>query len=749
MLLNALAILLVTPQCGPLPAKPACADALAVWADGCPRRWVCPADMAAESLTRIDLSDAWLPRIFRAGSPEDQPYRSVYRKLAAGQIDDDEVEGRAERDQFFETYGIFPNLTVVRDRLLQAERHACRDAVDDTELAAYDRVISAYEKTDKQRKRIRAANGLERRFRKVLVQRASDTIKAAAKARAKAIAAAKAAAKTAQKAAVKAKARAERAAQAAQKAAATAAAVKAKGQAASTPIKQAASAKAFAASAAAAQVTADKAAAAQAQAQEAVAAAAAAKAAADELVAQAPPETPVPTADDFTLADIEALGEEKRWRWSVGKWKRSYPQVEAVRAAQEHLVCEGMMSKVAYPGLFDHRVFIPLQAFQRKMMLGARSHLDAETRDSFVLDSRVADYRALMRGLRERVRAASGLIEDGSALGKWGTVFGQQLDTEEYRHPLPGVPMGNGAPDYLSPATEAAAKALGWTSAEAAIARLATMTDLKDLAIAVALPPPPPWHSPHMPLRAEIDRGDVWYDYPVTPEGKPRYQPIERRAHITLYTRHGDAEVALVRWPTTIGSWKKEVLEDGTTAYKYKNSDVGERVWRTLVAGPSWLPPKSTPNEDLVERRHGRYRAKRDIFGPSYASAFGLVMLIHNKPVQRGDETKYYDFGIRVHGSVSYRSIVRGTSHGCHRLFNHLAVRLGDFVLRHRKHTIEGPIPTSYGRTFTHKGHTIQVRIPSRGFGYTLDPPVPVNVLRGRVRGRTRRAPKEAQPVPE
>ena len=124
-------------------------------------------------------------------------------------------------------------------------------------------------------------------------------------------------------------------------------------------------------------------------------------------------------------------------------------------------------------------------------------------------------------------------------------------------------------------------------------------------------------------------------------------------------------------------------------------------------------------------------------------------MLIHEKTVDgRDGETKYYDRGIRVHGSVSYRSIVRGTSHGCHRLFNHLAVRLSSFLLRHRTHTIEGAIPTSYGRSFTHEGEDILISIRDRGFGYVFDPPVPVEVLRGRVRGYRHSPPQGARALP-
>lgn len=653
MLLSLLVALLNAPACPSLPAAPACAGALPVYADGCPQRWVCPADLAGEGLTRVDLSDTWLPTLFQAGTDDEQPYRAVYQKLAAGLIKDDAVEARAATDQFFETYGIFPDLSLVRTRLLDAERHTCRDAVDDKELAAYDKVVSAYEPTKTQRKRVKSVERLERLFRRELAKRAKK---------------AKAARRDDQR-----------------------------DDAATDPPK--------------------------------------------------PAETDEPV---FGPDDFDTLGEEKRWAWSVRKWRRQYPKVAAVRAAQAHLKCERLMERIRRPGIFDYRTFVPLQAYQRKLMLGSRSHLDAPTRAVLVEDSREADFRALLRALRERVIEATGLIEDGSARGAWGTVFGRALDTAEYRHAAAGVPLANGADDFISPATEAAAKALGWTSPEAAIERLTRQTGIDTLAIAVKLPALPPWHAEHMTLRAEVDRGDVWYDYPYRPSGKPRYLPVKHRPHITLYAQHGEREIALVRWPTTIGGWKKEVQPDGTLGMQYKNSDVGVRYWKNLIAGPSWLPPDTTPDETLVERDgRGGYRGKRELLGPSYASAYGLVMLINHKRVEAGDTVKWWDYGIRVHGSVSYRSIVRGTSHGCHRLFNHLAVRLGDFLLKHRKHTIEGPIATSYWRAITHKGRRVTLKVKSRGYGYVLDPPVPVEVLRGRVRGRVRRAPDTVFPVPE
>jgi hypothetical protein len=43
----------------------------------------------------------------------------------------------------------------------------------------------------------------------------------------------------------------------------------------------------------------------------------------------------------------------------------------------------------------------------------------------------------------------------------------------------------------------------------------------------VAFPPPklPPYYSNKMDLSVEIDRGDVWYDFPYDEKGKPIAQP--------------------------------------------------------------------------------------------------------------------------------------------------------------------------------------------------------------------------------
>jgi hypothetical protein len=63
---------------------------------------------------------------------------------------------------------------------------------------------------------------------------------------------------------------------------------------------------------------------------------------------------------------------------------------------------------------------------------------------------------------------ATGLIEDGSVRAEWGTVVGRVLDPHPFRDSAGHPPLENGAPDRISAATDAAARALGWVDPESA-----------------------------------------------------------------------------------------------------------------------------------------------------------------------------------------------------------------------------------------------------------------------------------------
>jgi hypothetical protein len=404
----------------------------------------------------------------------------------------------------------------------------------------------------------------------------------------------------------------------------------------------------------------------------------------------------------------------------------------ALVALDARLVCEGLLAPTTRPRP-RWRLQNALEAYQRQHMIVSRGFLDAETRRVLMEDSRELDFRTLLRALRARVVDATGLIEDGSAAGARGLVLGRRIDGDAFVVER-GAPLAEGAPDLISPATEAAARALGWTDPDAAAAffRAHGPDGTHALAVALRLPPAPAYHGEHMELRAEIDRGDVWYSMPA------RRGRIEHRPTLTLYaaTASGD-EVALVRWPTTIGGWKKERSRWGEIGLKFKDSDVGKRVWRDIVAAPAWLPPATTPPRTLVRRDDdGRWVADTDLVGPGYASAYGLVMLIHHDPVRRRGVVRWEDNGIRTHGSVSYQSILGGESHGCHRLFNSDAVQLASFLLRHRHHVAHGTDERPFTRVVSWLGRRVDVTIPNRGYTFELTPPVVVEVLKGNVRGK-------------
>lgn len=429
--------------------------------------------------------------------------------------------------------------------------------------------------------------------------------------------------------------------------------------------------------------------------------------------------------------EIEGVREQVYARQYGEKAERQH----ALRAAQERLACEGLI-----PGrgryiadAFDWPTHIGLLSFERRHRLYGWGYLNAETAEALSWNPRETAYHTFLRALTERVADAAGIIEDGSVSNRDGDMP-TWVDSRGEEHPVP---------DLVDAFGETAMRHMGLTTPEAVVAFLRG-SDFADLRVAVPLPELPEYYSDHMDLSVVIDRGDVWYDYPFDAEGNEIAQPVSRRPTLTLYVTHLGKRIPLARMGTTIGGWRSEHI-DGVEYWSYKNSDVGDRVWRNIVGGPTWIPPDTTPPRDLVIKRRGSSRWFPDYaeMGPGYASAYGLVMGINVQDRERGDGTKVYlDNGIRVHGSVNYQSIQKRHSHGCHRLHNHLALRLFSFVVERRTATRQGQQEISAGRTFSYEGQTVSYRLDTRGYFYELDPPVPVTVTLGRIMG-SRQTPYE------
>lgn len=428
------------------------------------------------------------------------------------------------------------------------------------------------------------------------------------------------------------------------------------------------------------------------------------------------------------LSGVDELRAQSPWyERLLGRLARAEQRTAAIDALQRHLACDGLLDADEARHGFDRATARALAVYQRRHWIVASGELDADSRDALRAGSRELDFRLALRVLRQRVVDAAGLLEDGSAAGEWGTVLGRQLDPEDMRHRADS-PLPNPAPDHVSPATEAAALALGWRDFDGARAFLRRHVG-RALKVAVELPPPPPYYGPAMQLRAVVEPGD------------PRTRT--KRPVLVVYADAGDREVALVRWPTTVGGWKDEKRESGAVVKKYKESDPGPRLWRDLVVAPAWYAPPSTPDDELVGLVDGELAVKQDLIGPGYRSAYGLVMLVHHEHVQHRDHAHMVDRGIRTHGSVSYRSILTGYSHGCHRLYNHHALRLTSFLLRHRSYGVRGPLAETWARRVRYRGREWKVHRDERGFAYELTPPVPIEVHRGpRPPYPRRRAPK-------
>jgi hypothetical protein len=437
------------------------------------------------------------------------------------------------------------------------------------------------------------------------------------------------------------------------------------------------------------------------------------------------------------LPDVAALATDPKLQPTYERWKKLDLQHAGLVAAERHLVCEGFLSDADADGNVTWKVGNAIELYQRRNFLMPNERFDVETREAMVTESRELDFRFALRVLRERVVDATGLIEDGTAGDGPRPILGRMLDPAAMRtargheQPLP-----NAAPDLISVTTEAAARQLGWTGPAETLAFLDRHRT--GVVVAIALPPPPAYHATHMALSAEVDRGDVWYD------DAPVFRPWGRRPNLVLSVDDHGTRRPLVRWPTTIGGWADVRTAGGGIVQRWKESDVGPRVWRDIFAAPTWLPPPATPDRDLVrDKPGGGWELKTSIMGPGPRAAYGMVLIEHYQVQKQKDGTERFDDnGIGTHGSASVTSIVNGNSHGCHRLYNQLA----DFLLRHRDHVAKGEQQEHWRRVVHYMG-TFPAKIDTRGFLYELTPPVAVNVLPGNIRSQRKRPPLSWAPA--
>jgi hypothetical protein len=424
---------------------------------------------------------------------------------------------------------------------------------------------------------------------------------------------------------------------------------------------------------------------------------------------------------------FEALAAaEPRWAKDLKALRKMEVERAAFAEVEKRLACEGTLDLAKHKlGTYDTAMRKAMFDFQQEHSVMDQADLKRASLEVLARPLLVNDLAALRRVLDERVSHAGRFIEDGSSKATYPGSDGT-------RHPVP---------DLVTAATDALLARLDIETPEDALDffRRHSARDFRSLRVAVRFPPLPEYHSGQMELSAEIDRGDVWYDFPFDAKGERVPQPRERFPTFTLFTKWRGERVPIVRWRTTIGGWRNEMAGDGQEYMRWKGSDVGKRVWRHIVAAPVWIPPASSPLGGMVKEKkvNGMFVkvTNYDETGPGYLSAYGLAAAIHEQVIKSGDGTSYYDNGIRTHGSFDYMSLRGRFSHGCHRLYNNLAVRLFTFVLQHHKARTLGSIALGFKRDFWSKGDVYQMRLPSKGFYYELDPPLPIEVLEGRIMG--------------
>ncbi|MDW8363340.1 MAG: peptidoglycan-binding domain-containing protein [Myxococcales bacterium] len=440
---------------------------------------------------------------------------------------------------------------------------------------------------------------------------------------------------------------------------------------------------------------------------------------------------------DPTALDPESLDERERRR--LAEWREQAPLVAAIRAAQERLACEGFYAGKGrwVRGALDWPTREALAEFERRHRIYGWGFLGGETLAALRRPALENERLAVLRVLVERAMLSMGVIEDGSTSTRADGTPRTFRGADGREHPIPNLE---------AELRERIVAAFGLQSPESTRAWLDGLGDLGgERLVAFRGPRLPEYYAADMDLYVEIDRGDVWYDFPYDEAGREVPQPVSRRPRLTVHAVYLGQRIPLARMGTTIGGWRSEMV-NGVSMWRYKNSPVGEVVWHQVVSAPVWLPPETTPPRDLlvrVPRRTGAeaWRVNYHETGPSYASAYGLVAAYHVRFSRTPDGGYRYwgDEGIRTHGSVDYMSIMRRHSHGCHRLHNHMAVRLMTFVLAHREHRRIGHDRLAFRLPLEHEGHNYLVEINRGGYVFELAEPVHVRVLEGRIQGSTRR----------
>ncbi|MFI5309448.1 MAG: hypothetical protein ACHQ53_18980, partial [Polyangiales bacterium] len=227
----------------------------------------------------------------------------------------------------------------------------------------------------------------------------------------------------------------------------------------------------------------------------------------------------------ITALALQPLTDFEGAAWDEGADPPAVPEA-VVAALQTRLVCEQHLRSQP-SGVLDEDTRSALAEFERRNRIYARGSLKGETLEALRADPLELERRALLRVLSERMVLDLGVIEDSSAFGAL---------------PAGGRNHVEDAPDVVRRIQQRVLDAFGLQTpagAQRFYRQLQSVLATPHYAIAIDSVELPAYYTDDMDLWVEIDRGDLYYEFPFDGAGKPLGLQIERGPTMTLFAREG------------------------------------------------------------------------------------------------------------------------------------------------------------------------------------------------------------------
>ena len=408
------------------------------------------------------------------------------------------------------------------------------------------------------------------------------------------------------------------------------------------------------------------------------------------------------------------------------------------REVEKRLACEGLMDARKHkPGAYDTEMRTAMLDFQQKHAVMDQADIKRATLEALARPPLENDFLALARVLTERAMHA-GRLHRGRQRRR------VDLRIRRIRPTSARTARATASPTSRRRRRDATLNALGIATPDDAVAffRRHPRDDFRWLKVAVRLPPPPEYYSRAMDLSVEIDRGDVWYDFPFDAAGVRQPQPRERfpqlhavrqvarRARAARALADDRRRLARPSWPAT---GRSTTATRAPTSARASGATSSPRRSGSRRASS----PLGVDGEGEARRRAPTCASPTTTRrAPAICPPTAWSPRSTRRCASGPDGARFFDNGIRTHGSFDYLSLRGRFSHGCHRLYN----QLGDAPVQLRARAPQaraspGRWPLGYRRAFYSRGEVFEMRLPSRGFYRELDPPMPVDVLEGRIKG--------------